>query len=71
MADETAREIVQLGRKKQVSEPHHMPVQDEDLTCVQDKELRSKILNLPLTQDRLLYYSVDFSLDRYREVMSH
>ncbi|KEY67671.1 hypothetical protein S7711_03924 [Stachybotrys chartarum IBT 7711] len=46
MADETAREIVQLGRKKQ------------------DKELRSKILNLPLTQDRLLYYSVDFSLDR-------
>ncbi|KAK5995057.1 Nucleoporin [Cladobotryum mycophilum] len=36
-----------------------------------DTELRSRILNLPLTQDRLLAYSVDLSLDRYREVMSH
>ncbi|KAH7319720.1 nuclear protein 96-domain-containing protein [Stachybotrys elegans] len=36
-----------------------------------DNEFRSRILNLPLTQDRLLYYSVDLSLDRYREVMSH
>lgn len=37
----------------------------------QDIELRSRILNLPLTQDRLLAYSVDLSMDRYREVMSH
>ncbi|KAJ4263824.1 hypothetical protein NW762_005857 [Fusarium torreyae] len=37
----------------------------------QDMELRSRILNLPLTQDRLLAYSVDLSMDRYREVMSH
>ncbi|KAF4468920.1 hypothetical protein FALBO_4177 [Fusarium albosuccineum] len=37
----------------------------------QDLELRSRILNLPLTQDRLLAYSVDLSMDRYREVMSH
>ncbi|KAL7799187.1 nuclear protein 96 domain-containing protein [Trichoderma ceciliae] len=37
----------------------------------QDMELRSRILSLPLTQDRLLAYSVDLSLDRYREVMSH
>ncbi|KAL7938697.1 nuclear protein 96 domain-containing protein [Trichoderma chlorosporum] len=37
----------------------------------QDMELRSRILSLPLTQDRLLVYSVDLSLDRYREVMSH
>ncbi|KPM42891.1 Nucleoporin [Neonectria ditissima] len=33
----------------------------------QDVELRSRILNLPLTQDRLLAYSVDLSMDRYRE----
>ncbi|KAM0439963.1 hypothetical protein ACHAPT_001063 [Fusarium lateritium] len=37
----------------------------------QDMELRAKILNLPLTQDRLLAYSVDLGMDRYREVMSH
>ncbi|KAM0265645.1 hypothetical protein ACHAQJ_000079 [Trichoderma viride] len=37
----------------------------------QDMELRSRILSLPLTQDRLLAYSVDLSLDRYREVMAH
>ncbi|ESU14851.1 hypothetical protein FGSG_08487 [Fusarium graminearum PH-1] len=37
----------------------------------QDTELRSRILNLPLTQDRLLAYSVDLSMERYREVMSH
>ncbi|KAH6894313.1 nuclear protein 96-domain-containing protein [Thelonectria olida] len=36
-----------------------------------DFDLRSKILNLPLTQDRLLAYSVDLGMDRYREVMSH
>ncbi|KAH7157662.1 nuclear protein 96-domain-containing protein [Dactylonectria estremocensis] len=53
MADETAKEILQLTEKKQ------------------DIELRSRILNLPLTQDRLLAYSVDLSMDRYREVMSH
>ncbi|KAG8426367.1 hypothetical protein J3459_008206 [Metarhizium acridum] len=53
MADDTAREILKLAKKKQ------------------DAELRSRILNLPLTQDRLLAYSVDLSMDRYREVMSH
>ncbi|GAB0131744.1 hypothetical protein EsDP_00000203 [Epichloe bromicola] len=53
MADETAREILKLAKKKQ------------------DMELRSRILNLPLTQDRLLAYSIDLSMDRYREVMSH
>ncbi|KAI5464757.1 nuclear protein 96-domain-containing protein [Mariannaea sp. PMI_226] len=37
----------------------------------QDAELRSKILNLPLTQDRLLAYSVDLGMDRFKEVMSH
>ncbi|KAM0466223.1 hypothetical protein ACHAPV_001180 [Trichoderma viride] len=37
----------------------------------QDMELRSRILSLPLTQDKLLAYSVDLSLDRYREVMAH
>ncbi|OAA70541.1 nucleoporin SONB [Cordyceps fumosorosea ARSEF 2679] len=37
----------------------------------QDMDLRSRILRLPLTQDRLLAYSVDLGLDRYREVMSH
>ncbi len=37
----------------------------------QDMDLRSRILHLPLTQDRLLAYSVDLGLDRYREVMSH
>ncbi|KYK55162.1 Nuclear protein 96 [Drechmeria coniospora] len=37
----------------------------------QDMELRCRILHLPLTQDRLLAYSVDLGLDRYREVMSH
>lgn len=37
----------------------------------QDMELRSRILTLPLTQDKLLAYSVDLSLDRYREVMAH
>ncbi|KAG5953175.1 hypothetical protein E4U53_006552 [Claviceps sorghi] len=53
MADETAREILRLARKKQ------------------DMELRSRILNLPLTHDRLLAYSIDLSMDQYREVMSH
>ncbi|KAK2591656.1 hypothetical protein QQS21_010641 [Conoideocrella luteorostrata] len=53
MADDTAREILKLAKKKQ------------------DMELRSRILNLPLTQDRLLAYSVDLGMDRYREVMSH
>ncbi|PHH91050.1 hypothetical protein CDD83_1841 [Cordyceps sp. RAO-2017] len=53
MADETAREILKLAKKKQ------------------DAELRSRILSLPLTEDRLLAYSVDLSMDRYREVMSH
>lgn len=37
----------------------------------QDIELRSRILHLPLTQDRLLAYSVDIGLDRFKEVMSH
>ncbi|PFH58897.1 hypothetical protein XA68_13064 [Ophiocordyceps unilateralis] len=37
----------------------------------QDMELRSRILGLPLTQDRLLAYSVDLGIDCYREVMSH
>ncbi|KAG6005180.1 hypothetical protein E4U21_000372 [Claviceps maximensis] len=37
----------------------------------QDVELRSRILNLPLTHDRLLAYSIDLSMDQYREVMSH
>ncbi|KAK7220859.1 hypothetical protein V2G26_008862 [Clonostachys chloroleuca] len=37
----------------------------------QDTEFRSKILRLPLTQDRLLAYSVDLGMERYREVMSH
>ncbi|PHH66562.1 hypothetical protein CDD81_7037 [Ophiocordyceps australis] len=53
MADETAREVFKLAKKKQ------------------DMELRSKILNLPLTQDRLLAYCTDLGMDRYREVMSH
>ncbi|PHH80607.1 hypothetical protein CDD82_1649 [Ophiocordyceps australis] len=53
MADETAREVFKLAKKKQ------------------DMELRSKILNLPLTQDRLLAYCSDLGMDRYREVMSH
>ncbi|KJZ73198.1 hypothetical protein HIM_07395 [Hirsutella minnesotensis 3608] len=53
MADETARELLKLAKKKQ------------------DMELRSRILNLPLTQDRLLAYSVDLSTDCYREIMSH
>lgn len=37
----------------------------------QDSELRTRVLHLPLTQDRLLAYSVDIGLDRFREVMSH
>ncbi|KAF5018281.1 hypothetical protein F66182_9746 [Fusarium sp. NRRL 66182] len=37
----------------------------------QDAEFRSRILNLPLTQDRLLAYSVDLSMDRYREVLAN
>ncbi|KAG6039389.1 hypothetical protein E4U41_002713 [Claviceps citrina] len=53
MADDTAREILKLAKKKQ------------------DMELRSRILHLPLTQDRLLAYSIDLGMDRYREVMSH
>lgn len=37
----------------------------------QDADFRSRILKLPLTQDRLLAYSVDLGMERYREVMSH
>lgn len=37
----------------------------------QNMELRSRILQLPLTQDRLLTYSVDLGMERYKEVMSH
>ncbi|KAJ6442014.1 LOW QUALITY PROTEIN: nucleoporin SONB [Purpureocillium lavendulum] len=47
MADETAKEIFKQARKKQG----------------QDAELRSQILALPLTQDRLLAYSVDLSME--------
>lgn len=71
MADETAKEIVKSTRKKQVSPPddpshgHHL------LTAHQDVEFRSRILKLPLTQDRLLAYSVDLGMERYKEVMSH
>ncbi|KAF4595541.1 nucleoporin SONB [Ophiocordyceps camponoti-floridani] len=43
MADETAREILKLSKKKQ------------------DTELRARILGLPLTQDRLLAYSLDMA----------
>lgn len=72
MADETAREILKLAKKKQVSPSVHIRVYKYvKLTMSQDMELRSRILNLPLTQDRLLAYSVDLGLDRYREVMSH
>ncbi|RDA85723.1 hypothetical protein CP532_5941 [Ophiocordyceps camponoti-leonardi (nom. inval.)] len=53
MADETAREIVRLGKE------------------AKDMEARSRIMGLPLTQDRLLAYSVDLGIDCYREVMSH
>ena len=37
----------------------------------QDSDLRSKILNLPLTQDRRLAYTMDLSGKRSSEVMSH
>jgi len=53
MADETAKEILHLTRKKQ------------------DTEFRSRILQLPLTQDRLLAYSADLGMERYMEVMTH
>ncbi|KAF4122690.1 nuclear pore complex protein Nup98-Nup96 [Geosmithia morbida] len=53
MADEAAKEIVKMTRKKQ------------------DVEFRWRILKLPLTQDRLLAYSVDLGMERYKEVMSH
>ncbi|KAI9151665.1 Nucleoporin NUP145 [Paramyrothecium foliicola] len=52
MADETAKEIISLSKKKQ------------------DHELRSRILALPLTQDRLLSYSVDLGLNRFRELQA-
>ncbi|KOS17415.1 Nucleoporin nup189 [Escovopsis weberi] len=74
MADETAKEIIQTTRQKKVSPIEvSMPSAVVPLltTNVQDGELRLRILNLPLTQDRLLAYSVDLSLDRYREIMSH
>ena len=73
MADETAKEIVKLTRKKQVS----CDLELSKSSCVgsshdrQDTQFRSRILNLPLTQDRLLAYSVGLGLERYREVMSH
>lgn len=74
MADETAKEILHLTRKKQVSLSFHntqLRSQDYKLTKVQDAEFRSRILQLPLTQDRLLAYSVDLGMERYIEVMSH
>lgn len=75
MADETAREIVKLTRKKQVSRANGQQQQQHGieltLTTLQDVEFRSRILKLPLTQDRLLAYSVDLGMERYREVMSH
>lgn len=72
MADETAREISKLAKKKQVCyRGSHLSLPSQELTRCQDMELRSRILNLPLTQDRLLAYSVDLGMDRYREVMSH
>lgn len=71
MADETARELLKLAVKKQV---RHCRLRSYCGNCLhgsQDMELRSRILNLPLTQDRLLAYSVDLSMDCYRAVMSH
>jgi nuclear pore complex protein Nup98-Nup96 len=41
------------------------------LTWFQDTEFRSRILQLPLTQDRLLAYSADLGMERYMEVMTH
>lgn len=74
MADETAKEILHWTRKKQVSlssKSPHFRSQYHELTFMQDAEFRSRILQLPLTQDRLLAYSVDLGMERYMEVMSH
>ena len=71
MADETAKEILKATKKKQVCQEDAIPCHESVLTDFKDMELRVKILNLPLTQDRLLAYSVDLGMDRYREVMSH
>lgn len=73
MADETAKEILHWTRRKQVSILLILCAnpKDDELTDIQDAEFRSRILQLPLTQDRLLAYSVDLGMERYMEVMSH
>ena len=71
MADDTAREILKLSKRKQVCFSRFIGCGVVTDIHLQDVELRSRILNLPLTQDRLLAYSVDLSMDRYKEVMSH
>ncbi|KAF7559081.1 hypothetical protein G7046_g5076 [Stylonectria norvegica] len=71
MADETAKEILKATKMKQVFTSKSNEWHGHETNAAQDTELRTKILRLPLTQDRLLAYSVDLSMDRYREVMSH
>lgn len=71
MADETARELLKLAVKKQVCHAELDDTKTQADVDNKDMELRSRILNLPLTQDRLLAYSVDLSMDCYRAVMSH
>lgn len=71
MADETAKEILKATKKQQVCLTRLTHLESSGTNELQDMELRSRILNLPLTQDRLLAYSVDLSMDRYQEVMSH
>ncbi|RDA93721.1 hypothetical protein CP533_0267 [Ophiocordyceps camponoti-saundersi (nom. inval.)] len=73
MADETARELVRRNKGSKVKYPGTYGVLcGSGLTQgEQDVEARSRIMGLPLTQDRLLAYSVELGINCYREVMSH
>lgn len=70
MADETAKQILRMAKTKQVCDGAYHAAYNQTADSGQGTDLRWKVLSLPLTQDRLLAYSVGLGLDHYREVMA-
>ena len=63
-----AKTVVEMGKKGEVS-PLHPSYVEITLTCQQKTDL-SKVLGLPLTEDKYLKHTVDLSLEYYRDVMA-
>lgn len=70
MADVTAKEILLASQQKRVRTGWGSEL-GQGLMGSQDTDLRTRILSLPLTQDRLLAYSVNLGMNQYRAIMSN